>query len=275
MNLLFLINIIRILVTKLRASDTPHVSLVRGHKRQHQQEMNQHGDTLTQHTYIGRSKHQPADNTQHENGHSYDLGDSCCVEMNSSLKQESCASTHSRESSPLLHSHNQDTLLQQQQDHPQPPAARRHTNSLQHYSSVGYATNRPEFNIRKAIRATVVLFPLLGITNLLFAVNPGDKGDLEGAYMLTNALLQSSQGVFVSVLYCFINSEVQEVLRKRWRQYRMRRLGQPPCPRPQRRSARCTLILQSALTRHPTPHPAHPRHPVHAVLNHGLETSGV
>ncbi|KAK3895751.1 hypothetical protein Pcinc_000674 [Petrolisthes cinctipes] len=47
--------------------------------------------------------------------------------------------------------------------------------------------------IRKAIKATVVLFPLLGITNLLFAVNPGDKGDLEGAYMLTNAILQSSQ----------------------------------------------------------------------------------
>lgn len=38
-----------------------------------------------------------------------------------------------------------------------------------------------------------MLFPLLGITNLLFAVNPGDKGDLEGAYMIANALLQSSQ----------------------------------------------------------------------------------
>ncbi|KAK4313510.1 hypothetical protein Pmani_015145 [Petrolisthes manimaculis] len=96
------------------------------------------------------------------------------------------------------------------------------TNSIHKYHSVGYAANRPEFNIRKAIRATVILFPLLGITNLLFAVNPGDKGDLEDAYMLTNAMLQSSQGVFVSVLYCFLNSEVREVLRKRWRQYRTR-----------------------------------------------------
>ncbi|KAK4322896.1 hypothetical protein Pmani_006370 [Petrolisthes manimaculis] len=96
------------------------------------------------------------------------------------------------------------------------------TNSIHKYHSVGYAANRPEFNIRKAIRATVVLFSLLGITNLLFAVNPGDKGDLEDAYMLTNAMLQSSQGVFVLVLYCFLNSEVREVLRKRWRQYRTR-----------------------------------------------------
>lgn len=106
-------------------------------------------------------------------------------------------------------------------------------------------------SFRKAVKATLVLFPLLGTTNLLFAVNPADKGNLEGAYMLANALLQSSQvclasavcvrvntnftfcvpifihihipqGIFVSVLYCFLNSEVQDVLRQRWQQYRTR-----------------------------------------------------
>ncbi|KAF2358015.1 GPCR family 2 secretin-like [Trinorchestia longiramus] len=45
--------------------------------------------------------------------------------------------------------------------------------------------------IRKAIRATIILFQLLGITNLLVAVNPGPK--LEALYMVTNAVLQSSQ----------------------------------------------------------------------------------
>ncbi|XP_042877940.1 calcitonin receptor-like [Penaeus japonicus] len=104
---------------------------------------------------------------------------------------------------------------------------------------------------QKAIKATVVLFPLLGTTNLLFAVNPGDKG--EGAYMVTNALLQSSQGVFVSVLYCFLNTEVRKVVQKRWRQYRLRRLGYPASER--RKSTKSTIILPSSFSfRRPTSH---------------------
>ncbi|XP_050693287.1 corticotropin-releasing factor receptor 1-like isoform X2 [Eriocheir sinensis] len=91
--------------------------------------------------------------------------------------------------------------------------------------------------VRTAVKATLVLFPLLGTTNLLFAVNPADSGGLEGAYMLANALLQSSQGVFVSVLYCFLNGEVQEAVRQRWRQYRTRWLGVPPSRRRETRSS--------------------------------------
>ena len=72
---------------------------------------------------------------------------------------------------------------------------KREGNRLMETKQVGNNTNRWTIwgCYRKAIRATVVLFPLLGITNLLFAVNPGGKGDLENAYMLTNAILQSSQ----------------------------------------------------------------------------------
>ena len=33
------------------------------------------------------------------------------------------------------------------------------------------------------------------------------------------------QGVFVSILYCFMNVEVQTVLRKRWRQFKLRRMN--------------------------------------------------
>ncbi|KAK8739318.1 hypothetical protein OTU49_003572, partial [Cherax quadricarinatus] len=124
--------------------------------------------------------------------------------------------------------------------------------------------------VRKAIKATAVLFPLLGITNLLFAVNPG-KGDLEGAYMLTNALLQSSQGVFVSVLYCFLNGEVQELLKKRWRQHRMRHLGYPSTHR--RKSTKSTIILETSLSLRPSPHPTPQHSRGQAHTNQALETS--
>ncbi|XP_037529088.1 corticotropin-releasing factor receptor 2 [Rhipicephalus sanguineus] len=61
---------------------------------------------------------------------------------------------------------------------------------------------------RKAIKATALLFPLLGITHLLFCINPQNETmGLKEAYMIINAVLQSSQGIFVSVLYCFMDSE--------------------------------------------------------------------
>uniref|UniRef100_T1K3J6 G-protein coupled receptors family 2 profile 2 domain-containing protein n=1 Tax=Tetranychus urticae TaxID=32264 RepID=T1K3J6_TETUR len=66
---------------------------------------------------------------------------------------------------------------------------------------------------RKALKATILLFPLLGITHLLFCFNPKDNKQLEMAYMITNAILQSSQGIFVSFFYCFGNGEVQRAIR--------------------------------------------------------------
>ncbi|XP_013792065.1 calcitonin receptor-like, partial [Limulus polyphemus] len=45
--------------------------------------------------------------------------------------------------------------------------------------------------VRKSIKATALLFPLLGITHLLFCINP--RGTLERAYMITNATMQSFQ----------------------------------------------------------------------------------
>lgn len=77
--------------------------------------------------------------------------------------------------------------------------------------------------VRKAAKATILLFPLLGITHLLFCINPQDDGYLEQAYMITNALLQSCQGIFVSVLYCFLNSEVQTALKHTYIQASLRR----------------------------------------------------
>ncbi|CAN7995746.1 unnamed protein product, partial [Ixodes hexagonus] len=77
---------------------------------------------------------------------------------------------------------------------------------------------------RKAIKATVLLFPLLGITHLLFCINPQDKDmGLKEAYMVINAILQSSQGIFVAVLYCFMNSEVQTAVRNAYLRAAIRR----------------------------------------------------
>ncbi|CAG2162900.1 unnamed protein product [Oppiella nova] len=81
--------------------------------------------------------------------------------------------------------------------------------------------------IRKAMKATALLFPLLGISHLLFCFNPGDNGQLESVYMITNAFLQSSQGIFVSVLYCFLNTEVQTVVRNVYLRASMRRSANP------------------------------------------------
>ncbi|XP_022242452.1 corticotropin-releasing factor receptor 2-like [Limulus polyphemus] len=75
--------------------------------------------------------------------------------------------------------------------------------------------------VRKSIKATVLLFPLLGITHLLFCINP--RGRLERAYMITNAVMQSSQGLFLAVLYCFTNSEVQTALRNAYQRAVLRR----------------------------------------------------
>jgi len=49
---------------------------------------------------------------------------------------------------------------------------------------------------RKAIKATVILMPLLGLTNLLFFISPFKEGSIHSAYQLTNAVLRSSQVMF-------------------------------------------------------------------------------
>lgn len=94
--------------------------------------------------------------------------------------------------------------------------------------------------VKKAMKATALLFPLLGITHLLFCINPRDDADLEHIYMLVNAILQSSQGVFVAVLYCFLNSEVQNVLSTAYTRSTLKR-----DPRRSVRSSRGSRMLGS------------------------------
>ncbi|KTG42768.1 hypothetical protein cypCar_00004210 [Cyprinus carpio] len=74
-------------------------------------------------------------------------------------------------------------------------------------------------NEKKAVKATLVLLPLLGITYMLFFVNPGEDEISQIVFIYFNSFLESFQGFFVSVFYCFLNSEVRSAVRKRWHRW--------------------------------------------------------
>ena len=64
---------------------------------------------------------------------------------------------------------------------------------LRQGSTTGFDSQSSEgAHIFKALRAALILFPLLGITNLLFFINP-KNGSQQKIYMLFNASMQSSQ----------------------------------------------------------------------------------
>ncbi|XP_055606877.1 PDF receptor isoform X2 [Uranotaenia lowii] len=70
--------------------------------------------------------------------------------------------------------------------------------------------------VRKAVRAAVVLVPLLGITNILNMTEaPLEKTALEFAlWSYVTHFLTSFQGFFIALLYCFLNGEVRNALMK-------------------------------------------------------------
>ncbi|XP_023223050.1 PDF receptor-like [Centruroides sculpturatus] len=73
--------------------------------------------------------------------------------------------------------------------------------------------------IRKAVRATLLLLPLLGIPNLLDIIPaPLERSPLQFAvWSYTTHILSSSQGFFIAFLYCFLNREVQVAVHKQYR----------------------------------------------------------
>ncbi|KAM8839121.1 corticotropin-releasing factor receptor 2 isoform 1-T1 [Synchiropus picturatus] len=81
------------------------------------------------------------------------------------------------------------------------------------------STTSETMQYRKAVKATLVLLPLLGITYMLFFVNPGEDDISQIVFIYFNSFLQSFQGFFVSVFYCFLNGEVRSAVRKRWHRW--------------------------------------------------------
>lgn len=76
---------------------------------------------------------------------------------------------------------------------------------------------------RKAVRATLILIPLLGLHYVLmpFRPAPGSNGEL--VYQVVSALVSSFQGFCVALLFCFCNSEVALAVKKRWQQFQFNR----------------------------------------------------
>ncbi|KAL1138278.1 hypothetical protein AAG570_009967, partial [Ranatra chinensis] len=67
-----------------------------------------------------------------------------------------------------------------------------------------------------ALRATLILLPLLGLNYLLTPFRPPDRHPLEAYYELTSALTSSFQGLCVATLFCFCNGEVIAQVKRKW-----------------------------------------------------------
>lgn len=67
----------------------------------------------------------------------------------------------------------------------------------------------------KAARAALMLIPILGIHFLMMPIRPQQGTTLEYFYEVFAAVSSSYQGFFVSIIFCFINSDVWEILKKK------------------------------------------------------------
>ncbi|XP_048876434.1 calcitonin gene-related peptide type 1 receptor-like [Brienomyrus brachyistius] len=72
----------------------------------------------------------------------------------------------------------------------------------------------------KAVRATLILVPLLGIQFVLWPYKPHSHVASE-VYDYIMQILIHYQGLLVATIFCFFNGEVQGVLRRHWNQYRI------------------------------------------------------
>jgi len=79
------------------------------------------------------------------------------------------------------------------------------------------------------LKATILLSPLLGITYIILLVNPGsvptktEAGAEDGeqspaftVFIYLNNILQGFQGAIVSTFYCFVNSEIQRHVKRKF-----------------------------------------------------------
>ncbi|KAM9737814.1 calcitonin gene-related peptide type 1 receptor isoform 1-T1 [Menidia menidia] len=86
-------------------------------------------------------------------------------------------------------------------------------------------THRAESNMyMKAVRATLILVPLLGIQFVIIPWRPENR--LAGeVFEYVMHILTHYQGLLVATIFCFFNGEVQGALKRQWMQYKTQ-LGQ-------------------------------------------------
>ncbi|XP_033104156.1 calcitonin gene-related peptide type 1 receptor-like [Anneissia japonica] len=80
--------------------------------------------------------------------------------------------------------------------------------------------------VRKAIKATAVLLPLLGVALMLSFWQYPDKNDI--VYHFVFSTIISTQGMFVAIIYCFLNSEVQMTVKRKLKRIHVMRKAKGP-----------------------------------------------
>ncbi|XP_052399240.1 vasoactive intestinal polypeptide receptor 2 isoform X2 [Carassius gibelio] len=80
---------------------------------------------------------------------------------------------------------------------------------------------------RRLAKSTLLLIPLFGINYVVFVYIIEENGEMENYKIIFDLGLGSFQGLVVAILYCFLNSEVQSELKRKWRSLRLKRyIGQ-------------------------------------------------
>ncbi|CAD7077512.1 unnamed protein product [Hermetia illucens] len=75
----------------------------------------------------------------------------------------------------------------------------------------------PSRTIVQAVRATLLLVPLLGLQYILTPFRPEPGHPWEHAYEVLSAFTASFQGLCVATLFCFCNGEVIAQVKRKWR----------------------------------------------------------
>ncbi|XP_030624966.1 vasoactive intestinal polypeptide receptor 2 [Chanos chanos] len=77
---------------------------------------------------------------------------------------------------------------------------------------------------RRLAKSTMLLIPLFGVHYVVFVYITGNENEaMEHYKILLDLGLGSFQGFVVAVLYCFLNSEVQSELKRKWRSVCLKR----------------------------------------------------
>ncbi|XP_077978143.1 calcitonin gene-related peptide type 1 receptor-like isoform X2 [Glandiceps talaboti] len=88
------------------------------------------------------------------------------------------------------------------------------------------ATNTPaQHDYKKAVRATLILLPLLGLHYIIMPFQPATGGLGEQIYDLLIAILIAFQGFCVACIYCFFNGEIRSQISRKYRNYMTARRG--------------------------------------------------
>ncbi|XP_049547893.1 calcitonin gene-related peptide type 1 receptor isoform X2 [Anopheles darlingi] len=75
----------------------------------------------------------------------------------------------------------------------------------------------PSRTVLQAFRATLLLVPLLGLQYILTPFRPRNGHPFERTYETILASTSSFQGLFVAILFCFLNGEVIAQVKRKWR----------------------------------------------------------